>query len=363
MAEQKKPKNRFIPVAEFCVRSHGAECERCRIACPHGAITYAGPSSTPRIDEEACSKCGICMGVCDGFASTRVSIPNLHAHIRKIALRGELVYLTCKENIFPGFEPASNVVVLPCLACISPEFWTLMLAENIPLVLACDFKYCSDCNVAPERGELLYTRAIQTAESWSGGSVRFDKEIPEKPSEAAKGLSDTQFGRREAFDSIKGDVVDVVSGRREIKNSETLQTYYEKKERKRAVKRLNLADNGAFINEYAPGGSSATLFTPRRKMLLEAISRKPEIAGHITTVISDTDQSLCDGCLQCTQVCMTGARNISRDNGSLTFDAKLCIGCGACVTVCPKGACDLVETSAEAFGLDSPEEEVGTQLP
>ena len=40
------------------------------------------------------------------------------------------VVLTCKENVFPGLEPAANVVVLPCLACLSPEFWTLVLTEN-----------------------------------------------------------------------------------------------------------------------------------------------------------------------------------------------------------------------------------------
>lgn len=346
-ASTHKPKARFIPVAEFCVRPHGAQCRRCQIACPAQAISFSSEDSVPAIDDAACTKCGICMGICDGFASTRISLPNLHAHIRKIALRGELVYLTCKENVFPGFTPAGNVVVLPCLACISPELWALMLTENLPLIISCDFKYCSDCDRAPQRGEMLFTRAIEMAEEWTGGSVRFDREMPE----AIEASLESEVGRREAFDSVKGDVVDVINGKRRLRNSDTLQNYYEKKERDRAIKKLNLAPTGEFSNAFAESAKSATLFTPRRKLLLEAISRNPQIAERIPVVLSDTDLELCNNCLSCTNVCLTGARNISREDGSLVFDEKLCIGCGACVAACPNGACDIAETTAEIFGI------------
>ncbi len=346
--EHRKPKTRFFAVEELCVRTHGADCSRCAMACPAHAIALPTDGGAPTIDEQACTKCGICMGVCDAFASTRISVPNLHAHIRKIALRGELVYLTCKENVFPGFEPAPNVVVLPCLACISPELWALMLAENIPLVVTCDFKYCADCDRAPGRGEMLFCRSIEMAEEWTGGTVRFDRELPE-----AIGVpDDADYGRREAFDSVKGDVVDVINGKRRLKNSETLQNYYEKKERDRAIKKLNLGPTGEFTNRFSESETSATLFTPKRKLLLEAISRSPHIAERIPVVLSDTDLDACTNCLECTKTCMTGARNISRTDGSLTFDEKLCIGCGACVSACPHGACELMETTADIFGIE-----------
>ena len=347
--ECRKPKARFFPVEQFCVRPHGGACTRCSVACPAHAISFEDDGAAPSIDEDACTKCGICMGVCDGFASTRMSVPNLHAHIRKIALRGEMVYLTCKENVFPGFIPAPNVVVLPCLACISPELWTLMLTENLPLVVSCDFKYCSDCDRAPGRGEMLFSRSIEMAEEWTGGTVRFDREIPE----AESADDNPEYGRREAIDSVKGDVVDVLNGKRMLKNSDTLQNYYEKKERERAIKKLNLEPTGEFLNSFAEGGTSATLFTPRRKLLLEAISRSPHIAQRIPVLLSDTNLELCDDCLACTKVCLTGARNISREDGSLTFNEMLCIGCGACVQACPKNACELIETTADIFSIES----------
>ena len=131
---------RIVVLRDFCLRAHGADCERCALACPQGAVSFA-EDGIPAIDEDACTRCGICLGVCDAFSSTRVTMADLHARIRRIALRGERVVLTCKENVFPGLEPAANVVVLPCLACLSPEFWTLVLAEGIDVTIAADLSY------------------------------------------------------------------------------------------------------------------------------------------------------------------------------------------------------------------------------
>lgn len=165
---------KVLTIPEHCTRTHGANCTRCQLACPAKAISF-DEAGAPVIDRDACTKCGVCMGVCDAFSSSSATALRLYDHLRKVAMRGEIVYLTCEENVFPGFEPAKNVTVLPCLACVPPELWTLLLAQNVPVCVACDLKYCEDCPRAAQIGELLFTKAIEIAEAQTGENVHFDR--------------------------------------------------------------------------------------------------------------------------------------------------------------------------------------------
>lgn len=345
---------KMIVAPDFCIRPSGAECERCRIACPVSAISFENETSAPSIDAEACTKCGLCMGVCDAFTSSSTSMHALYEHLRRVAMRGEVVYLTCKENVFPGFTPAKNVTVLPCLACMPPELWALLLAQNVPLCLACDLKYCDDCDKAPGRGEMLFTRAIEMAEEWTGGEVHWDREIPEYE-EQSLNAGASQFGRREAFDSIAGDAIDIVTGKRRLKNSDTLKDIYRKKERKRMQDKLNLLD-GEIINKFAENGRSKRTLQPRRRMLLEAAVAHPALAQNVHLAVSETDRNLCVDCLDCTKCCPTGARMASPENGTLDYEARFCIGCGACLDVCPREAIDLVVAPLSEIAPDLAEE-------
>ena len=343
---------RIVVLRDFCTRTKGADCERCALACPKDALSFS-EDGTPLIDADACTRCGICLGICDAFSSTRVTMADLHGRMRRIALRGEDVVVTCKENIFPGLEPAANVVVLPCLACLSPEFWTLLLAENIPVKVAADLSYCADCERAGEMGEMLAAHAIETAEAWSGRSVGVMDVIPEKEN-LLKDLADPAgVDRRSAFTNLVGDVSDIASGKRRLRNSEVLQEFYERRERSRALARLNLG-NGIEFNDFVPEGRTRKTLQPKRRLLLEALERDPSLASRIPLVISETDCEQCTNALACTQVCPTGARFPNPGDGSLAFDARYCIGCGLCVDVCSEGAVELVETTAEVL-LDEDE--------
>ena len=268
--------NQIVVLRDYCTRVRGADCSRCALACPHDAIGFA-EDGRPTIDADACTRCGICLGICDAFSSSRVTMIDAHARIRRIALRGEDVVLTCKENVFPGLEPAANVVVLPCLACLSPEFWTLVLTENIPVRIAADLAYCADCERAGEMGEMLYSHAVETAEEWSGAKVGYLDEIPEKENLVRDLANPEGVDRRSAFTNLVSDVGDIASGKRRLRNSDVLQQFYERKERARARARLNLVD-GVQFNDFVPQGRTKHVMWPKRQLLLEAIDRNPDIA-------------------------------------------------------------------------------------
>ncbi|WP_449314485.1 4Fe-4S binding protein [Rubneribacter sp.] len=350
--DRREHPQRILVLRDLCTRPHGADCERCALACPTGAVSFPDESGgLPSIDERACTSCGICLGICDAFTSTRVTMVDLHARIRRIALRGEDVVLTCKENVFPGLEPAANVVVLPCLAALSPEFWTLVLTENIPVSIAADLAYCADCERAGEMGEMLFSHAVETAQAWTGREVGYRSEIPEKEN-LVKDLANPEgVDRRSAFTNLVTDVADVASGKRRLRNSEVLQEFYERRERARARARLNL-NEGPQLNNFAPEGHTRQTMHPKRRLLLEAVDRDPSIAPRIPLAVSRTDCAACANDLSCARICPTNARYPDPASGALRYDVRYCIGCGLCEDACEKGAVSLVDETAEALLAD-----------
>lgn len=345
--------NQIVVLRDYCTRVRGTSCDRCALACPHDAVSFS-EDGRPVIQADACTRCGICLGICDAFSSSRVTMIDVHARIRRIALRGEDVVLTCKENIFPGLEPAANVVVLPCLACLSPEFWTLVLTENIPVRIAADLAYCADCERAGDMGEMLYAHAVETAEAWSDCKVGFLDVIPEKENIVKDLANPDGVDRRSAFTNLVSDVGDIASGKRRLRNSDVLQQFYERKERARARARLNLAD-GVQFNDFVPDGRTRKTMWPKRQLLLEAIDRNPRIAERVPVTVSETDCSRCTNSLACVEACPTGARFPDSESGLLAYDARYCIGCGLCASACPEEAIELVETTAVLFLSDEDE--------
>ena len=335
---------KFLPIPDLCIRPYGGTCQRCQIACPAHAISFESETATPVIDHDVCTQCGICMGICDGFSSTRVTLADLHERLSRIAMRGQIVYITCKENILPDFEPAENVCVVPCMALIPPEMWALLLAENIPVCIVCDLHYCEDCNIAPKLGEPLFSRSIEMAESWTGGNVRWDHQIPEKRTVEHIVTDETGYSRRDTFDNLKNDVLDVATGKRRLRHSEVLQDFYQRRERSRARQRLNI--NGNAVEKITPQGLTRTIMMPRHNMILQAAKQKPESAKSMPLVIAHIDHHACNNCFDCVSHCITGALRNSSDGTVLEIDPRLCIGCEACIPQCKKAAISLIQTTA-----------------
>lgn len=354
-AEATRPEPRIVVLPDFCLNPRGGSCSRCVRACPVHAVSLEGEGGLPVVDEKACTMCGICLGICDAFSSNSVTMTDLASRIRRTAQRGEGVFVTCPVNVEAageGFEPAPCVVEVPCLAALSPEFWTLVLAEGADLKLACDLSLCPECERAGSVAELLYAHAIETAQAWTGKTVDIVDEIPAKTGYLRSFATGEELDRRGAFAHFAGNVADAASGDYRRRNSDVLQDFYERRERMRAMTRQ--MDVSSFeLSGFDATGRTRRMLQPKRKMLLDALEKEPSIASRVSVVVSGTDCALCCNALDCARVCPTGARSPHARSGLLAFDVRFCIGCGLCAQVCRTGAAFLEEGTAEVFRVAS----------
>ena len=183
---------------------------KCIEACPKGAIAIANASAA--VDAHACTKCGICVGVCDGFAIPGASVEAVFSQMRKIALTGEKVVLTCSYLLPSSFTPADNVIVLPCLAMLPPELWTCALALGIDLAVAVIFEECEACKRTNSQGLERFSCAIEQAEDVTECTVAIIDDVPE--AQVAPTLMQTLGDasgkdRREALLDLKDQAEDI----------------------------------------------------------------------------------------------------------------------------------------------------------
>ena len=353
-AANKAPRPFITLVRKYCIRLKGAECTRCAQACPHDAIDF-GEDRAPIVDPDLCTSCGICFGICDGFSSTRVTLLDLVKRVESIAERGDSVYFTCVENVWSDLNLASNVVVLPCLAAVPPEFWTLILAEGIRAVAAFDLHYCSDCTRAGEIAETLYTHSMKSAERYTREKIRYSEVLPEKEDLLRDISNPDGVDRRGAFDNFVTDISDIASGKRRLRNSEVLHQFIERRERSKALTQATLSEKSQ-LDDVAPLGEVKKTLMPRRKMLLEAIEVKPRIAPRIPFFTVEVVDETLDYRESAYPSCPTGALHPHPETGKAQIDEAYCVACGICLGLYPEASLELIETTAERLVLRKAEE-------
>lgn len=332
---------------KYCTHLAGGDCNRCTLACPQGAIALT--ETAVEINKDACTRCGICVGICDAYASKRVTLGDLIERIESIIGMNDPVYFTCNDHLFPGFEPHTNVVVLPCLAAVPPEFWACVLTATKKAYLYCDPMYCNNCPTAGPLAQNLYTHALDTAQTWTGEAFTFSDFIPEKESlinkYAALGQED-DYDRRKMISSFAHEVTDIASGKHRKKNSRAVQEFLERKERMRAEGNIR-RENEASLESIAFPDLKEQRLWPRRKLLLKALSNKPSIANSLIQYCSFTEHERCTLCKTCIAQCPTGARSYNKEKQIIETDPKLCVICGICIAECPEDACDYQQINAE----------------
>ena len=259
----------FFP--EPCTRLTGEDCSRCAAVCPQHAISFNG-SGTPVIEEETCSRCGICIGVCDSFSSSRITTVDHAKRIERHAQQGKL-YFCCKEDLFEGLEPAKNVIVLNCLSSLSPEFIAYLFSSGLELVLCHDLEYCEGCPVGGNFGGVLWQRAFNLAQEWSGKQLESSDIIPEVEHLAEKMAAPD---RRTLFTGAIGAVGEVASGEYRARKSSVVEQFLARREQMRAQTQA-IAGESLYLDEDSRKQSQESRFA--RKILLEnAIKNDPAIA-------------------------------------------------------------------------------------
>ncbi len=338
---------KVVFLRDFCTRPFGSSCTRCIETCPKGAIAFANAQAA--IDSQACTSCGMCVGACDAFSLANISAEGVRTHMRKIALSGQTVILTCSYVLPRGFDAADNVVVLPCLAMLSPELLTVSLAEGQKLSVAVSFDACESCARTKGRGMDSYATAIEAAEAATERAIGFSDDVPERTEESTllETLAQSEpADRRETFEALKDQALDIASGSYRARRNESLQEAREQSDRWETETRIGGAAGSPEANAYAEGGFTREVLFPRQRMVLEAANASDAVAVRLTVTLSSTDAALCENDLSCAKACPTGARQPSPENGTLRFARRLCTGCGLCVSACAHGAVSLREACA-----------------
>lgn len=335
------PREPFSALASWCVRRNGAHCERCERACPQGAISL--DQDGPSIERALCTDCGICAGVCDAFAWPVSTLSDLVETAKRVSAKDGMACFTCNDFLIPGAETRSNVIVLPCLASVPPEFWSALLAHDVNVGIYREADYCSSCFIGGPNAPLLFSHALTTAESWTGRTAVALGSVPLR-----ENLLDFCIGldgedRRGIFSKLADEGKDIASGKHRKEQAGTVQSFHEKNARLRAKARIG----NASIPPFGPDHRTR----PRQDLIVEAANALPERAAELTRYTATTDKQRCSGAGSCIDACPTGARSIDED-GTAIVNPSLCIACGACIEACEREANGFAEITARAY-LDS----------
>ncbi|MDO5334885.1 MAG: hypothetical protein Q4F23_02250 [Coriobacteriia bacterium] len=336
-------------VQALCTRATGAPCDRCVRVCPQAAISF-DDSGLPRIKDELCTNCGLCAGICDGFSSTRITLEDLSERALSVIQDGMAVTFACNDMIPTGIDVAENVIVVPCLGYLPPEFLTKLFAHGALVNVCCDFDLCASCQVAGPTASQLFEHAFTTAEAQTGAQIGFVNQVPTQQSlleSLAEGARD-ESDRRNMLSGLTSTMTDVATGQRRSRTSSSVLEFQEKMERMRAAGHIKQHE-GMTLEEVV-SDHRIPKYWPRRHLLMQAIEEKPELGNRISLWTATTASDACQQSHECVEACPTGARQVD-EQGLLVIDARYCIACGSCIAACPHAACDFVETSAhDLFG-------------
>ncbi len=332
----------IVVLSSWCSAPLGSECSRCLAVCPHNALTMQ--EDGPAINPELCTRCGLCAGVCDAFVWKRITLEDLALRAQREADSEGSVIFTCNEHIFPGLAPRSNVIVLPCLAALPPEFWSNLLAKQISVSIFLDRDYCSECSVAGPMAPMLFDYAMDQAQDWTGQAIQQAKLIPERESVLSLYANIDEGSRRDMLSVLANEGIDIATGKHRQRNAGTIDSFHEKQERFRAEGRIKSAQQ----NKTLPAIFQRKETRPRQDLIVEAARALPNRAGLHTRYTSTTSHTACKQTHECVNACPTGARRIDEE-GYPSVDITRCITCGICNHVCPQQACDLVAISAQEY--------------
>ncbi len=291
-----------------CLRSLGASCSRCIVACPVNALT---PGPTILWDEELCAHCGLCLHVCPTNVFAARDEYDLLLQAATLFLKRDTIEFICSYHPAPeeGIDGCDNAFkTANCLAALGPSTYLALWAIGVKrIILRLDA-----CDTCP-RGLQGAEGSIRDICSASEKIIRPDNpvlriELIENPPEEAVYrpvhlVSDTSISRRGLLRSLLGQ------------------------------------------NSKESSGSKASS-SDRSRMLdaLEALASNHIIETGSFAALAFFEASIdnsCSACLACARVCPVGAfRGSFTANGrfQLEFAPALCLDCKLCIAACRQKA-------------------------
>ncbi|WP_080801491.1 4Fe-4S binding protein [Arabiibacter massiliensis] len=341
------------------VRDRESSCAACADACPVGAVAMraaaveeeapygsvdAVKDAGPRIDDEACVRCGACMAACptnallalppldDEELLARVAAAGATARAQAAAEASEeeprepepaTAGFACERAAAGLRLERERVVVLPCLAWVDAALLVHLAcagAERVEALLGA----CASCELAAveARVRAALDEARRVCDAW-GLPVAFNADgegLLAPPDADAAG----DPSRRALLSQVGASLIDTAKAKASHARPEP------------DVRRWRLLDD-----LHAAGLPDDGAIVPR--------ALAPRVA---------IDVDRCSGCAQCALFCPAGAlRKIGRAAGGgtlLEFDPARCRDCGVCEGTCRYGAltCEETLTAGELFAFD-----------
>jgi Fe-S-cluster-containing hydrogenase component 2 len=308
-----------------CAAERDDVCSRCLDVCPTNAITIHNKTVT--ISEDSCRKCGLCEATCptDVFSTRRHMAKQLYDTIARIASSYEQCYVTCTRAL--KRLPRPNEVCLPCVGMISRDLWFSLLVDYTNVSVYLPLGICDKCRTTT--GELFYSDAISTAETWAKSAVGLEVD------ESALTHDYTREYRRSQF------VSSAIRATENLVSRSTPALAGAQAVAKKISDHAKRLDNLQRELENAVGAKSSQnrqrLITQGRKLVMGALQHDAELAADMTLDVPVVDPDRCTACGDCLKVCVVHAIDID-DNGRVHIQVPYCVNCGACATVCPESA-------------------------
>ena len=324
-------KERPRPMSTSCLRiasKRADACSACVDVCPVDALSFSGTSVQVAPN---CRKCGLCVAACptEALLSQKIMSRELYNKIARAASTYEQCYVTCTRAL--GRIPKPNEVLLPCVGVVSSELWLALLVDYDNISVYLPLGICDKCRTTT--GEEAYVNQITRGEELSKYAVSLEVDERNLNHEQSRAYKRSQFMGNVAQAGMRMATAGsaALSGAAAI--TKKIQDHN---------KQLNALQRSL---EKEVGEKTAAsrrrILTQRRKVMLSAYQKRPDLSRRAGLEVPRCDTTLCTSCGDCVTACTLHVCDLDA-RGHFAAEAAYCMNCGACVRACPEHALAMV---------------------
>ena len=274
----------------YCINLRGRieACDLCRRACHAKAISVGFDELT--IDSDRCTDCGACVPACPSGAISHSGFDI--EELPRIGVEDGRCRIACAASA--NAAPTT----IPCHKMLDARLMAALFAEGAEVIEPVGIRDCGKCPSGDARPAL--TAATRTLTKWFGDAA------PRVLVAGGNGEAGCRSG-----------------------------------DSNRAVQRRALLRRA--FRSLAPPPPTARPTAPPSFDELAWSDVMDEVASASSRAAADptaTSGEACSGCLNCAELCPTGALegDLSAGHRMISFDPALCTNCTLCLKICPMEA-------------------------